>query len=60
MANMPATCILTGKTYKKMNDRSHSNQKSSRRKKPNLQKIKIGNKTYKVSTRALRTLKKTI
>lgn len=59
---MPAKCAVTGKTFKTTVDRSHSMQRNRRRRKPNLQvkKVVIGGKTQKVkvSTRALRTLKK--
>jgi ribosomal protein L28 len=55
---MPATCALTGKTYRKAHKRSHSMRASIVKLKANLQKVKIGNKSIKLSTRALRTLKK--
>jgi ribosomal protein L28 len=55
---MPATCALTGKTYKIVNKRSHSMRGTLTKVKANLQTIKIGNKKVKLSTRALRTMKK--
>jgi len=55
---MPATCILTGKSYLKVTKRSKSMRGTHTRLKANLQKIKIGNKSYKISARGLRTLKK--
>lgn len=54
---MPAVCALTGKTYKKVTKRSKSMRGTLTKVKPNLQKVKIGNKRIKISTRALRTLK---
>jgi ribosomal protein L28 len=55
---MPAMCAITGKTYKKIIKRSKSMQSTITRVKPNLQKIRIGNKQVKISVRALRTLRK--
>ncbi len=55
---MPATCALTGKTYMTVKKRSHSNRGTNTKVHANLQKIRVGNKTIKVSARALRTLKK--
>lgn len=55
---MPASCAITGVTYRKVHKRSKSMQSTITRVRANLQKIKIGNKRIKVSARALRTLKK--
>ncbi len=55
---MPAFCALTGKTYLKVCKRSKSMRGTLTKVKPNLQRIKIGNKRVKISTRALKTLKK--
>lgn len=55
---MPATCALTGKTYKIVNKRSHSMRGTLTKVKANLQRVKIGNRRIKLSTRALRTMKK--
>ena len=55
MANF---CALTGKSYHKVHKRSHSMRSTITRLKPNLQKIKVGNKQVKVCTRALKTMKK--
>ena len=55
---MPAKCAITGTTYKKVKKRSKSMQATITKVKPNLQRIKIGNKRVKISVRALRTLKK--
>ena len=54
---MPAMCALTGKTYKIVNKRSKSMRGTKTKVKPNLQRVRIGNKWVKISTRALRTLK---
>ncbi len=54
---MPAKCAITGTTYKKTVKRSKSMQGTITRLKPNLQKVKIGNKKVKISARAMRTLK---
>lgn len=54
---MPATCALTGKTYKRVIKRSKSMRGTVTKVKPNLQRVKIGNKRIKISTRALRTVK---
>jgi ribosomal protein L28 len=55
---MPAMCAITGKSYMIVNKRSKSMQHTLTKVKPNLQRIKIGNKRIKISTRALRTMKK--
>ena len=55
---MPATCAISGVTYKKVHKRSKSMQSTITRVRANLQRIKIGNKRIKISTRAMRTLKK--
>jgi ribosomal protein L28 len=55
---MPAFCILSGKSYKIVNKRSHSMIGTKTKVKANLQKIKIGNQQVKISARALRTMKK--
>jgi ribosomal protein L28 len=55
---MPAMCALTGKTYKKVIKRSKSMHGTPTKVRPNLQKIRIGNKQIKISTRAMRTMKK--
>ena len=55
---MPASCAITGVTYRKVHKRSKSMQSTITRVRANLQKIKIGNRRIKVSARALRTLKK--
>lgn len=55
---MPAQCIITGKSYKKVTKRSKSMQGTITRMKANLQRVRIGNRFYKISARALRTLKK--
>ncbi|MBC7406021.1 MAG: 50S ribosomal protein L28 [Candidatus Parcubacteria bacterium] len=55
---MPATCALTGKTYKMTVKRSHSMRGTLTKVKANLQRIRIGNKLVKLSTRAIRTMKK--
>jgi ribosomal protein L28 len=55
---MPAMCAITGTSYRMVRKRSKSMRGTLTKVKPNLQKIKIGNKQVKISTRALRTLKK--
>jgi ribosomal protein L28 len=55
---MPAMCAITGTTYRIVRKRSKSLKSTLTKVKPNLQKIRIGNKQVKVSTRALRTMKK--
>jgi ribosomal protein L28 len=55
---MPATCAMTGKTYKMTNKRSHSMRHTLTKVKANLQRVRIGNKLVKLSTRAMRTMKK--
>jgi ribosomal protein L28 len=55
---MPASCAITGVTYRKVHKRSKSMQSTITRVRANLQRIKIGNKRIKISTRALKTLKK--
>ena len=55
---MPAMCALTGKTYRKVFKRPKSMHATPTKVKPNLQKIRIGNKQIKICTRALRTMKK--
>lgn len=55
---MPAKCAITGTSYKRVKKRSKSMQSTITKVKPNLQRIKIGNKRVKISVRALRTLKK--
>ncbi len=55
---MPASCAITGVSYKKVHKRTKSMQSTITRVRANLQRIKIGNKRIKISTRALRTLKK--
>jgi ribosomal protein L28 len=55
---MPAICAITGTTYRIVRKRSKSLKSTLTKVKPNLQKIRIGNKQVKVSTRALRTMKK--
>lgn len=55
---MPASCAVTGKTYKMVTKRSHSHVGTKTKVKPNLVRVRIGNKMVKISTRALRTLKK--
>ncbi len=55
---MPAKCAITGVTYKRVKKRSKSMQSTITRVKPNLQRVKIGNKRVKISVRALRTLKR--
>jgi ribosomal protein L28 len=55
---MPASCAITGVTYKKVHKRSKSMQSTITRVRANLQRIKIGNKRIKISARAMRTLKK--
>ncbi len=55
---MPAKCAITGTTYKRVKKRSKSMQATITKVKPNLQRIKIGNKRVKISVRALRTLRK--
>jgi ribosomal protein L28 len=55
---MPAMCAATLKTYRMVRKRSKSMQGTLTKVKPNLQRIKIGNKRVKISARALRTLKK--
>jgi ribosomal protein L28 len=55
---MPAKCAITGKTYMRVKKRSKSMQATITRVRPNLQRIKIGNKRVKICVRALRTLKK--
>lgn len=54
---MPATCAITGKTYKMVTKRSHSKVGTKTKVKPNLQRVRIGNKMVKISTRALKKLK---
>lgn len=55
---MPTFCAITGKTYRKVYKRSHSMKATITKLKPNLQKIKIGNRRVKVCTKALKMLKK--
>jgi ribosomal protein L28 len=55
---MPAQCAITGKTYMRVIKRSKSMQSTITRVKPNLQRVRIGNKKVKISVRALRTLEK--
>jgi ribosomal protein L28 len=55
---MPATCAVTGKTYMMVVKRSKSLRGTKTKVKANLQRIRIGNKMVKISTRALRTMKK--
>jgi ribosomal protein L28 len=55
---MPASCAITGVTYRKVHKRSKSMQSTITKVRANLQKIKIGNRRIKVSARAMRTLKK--
>lgn len=55
---MPAFCALTGKTCRVVNKRSHSMRGTLTKVKPNLQKIKVGNKQVKISARGIRTMKK--
>ena|GEM_PF-2355023 len=55
---MPATCALTGITYRKVNKRSHSMRGTLTKVKANLQRVRIGNKMVKLSTTALKTMKK--
>lgn len=55
---MPAFCALTGTTYRIVKKRSKSMHATKTKVKPNLQRIKVGNRRIKISTRALRTLKK--
>jgi ribosomal protein L28 len=55
---MPAMCAITGKTYKMVTKRSKSMRGTKTKVSANLQRVKIGNKRVKISTRALRTLKK--
>ena len=55
---MPASCAITGKTYMVVRKRSKSMRGTLTKVKPNLQKIKIGNKQVKICTRALRTMKR--
>ena len=55
---MPAMCAVTGKSYMIVRKRSKSMRGTLTKVKPNLQRIKIGNKRVKISTRALRTMKK--
>ncbi|MBI5037279.1 MAG: 50S ribosomal protein L28 [Candidatus Kerfeldbacteria bacterium] len=47
---------LTGRGALSGNSRSHSNIATKRKQQVNLQKVKIKGKTYRVSTRTLRTL----
>ena len=51
-------CAVTGKSYMIVRKRSKSMRGTLTKVKPNLQRIKIGNKRVKISTRALRTMKK--
>jgi ribosomal protein L28 len=55
---MPAQCALTGKTYRMTTKRSHSMRATLTKVKANLQRVRIGNKIVKLSTRAIRTMKK--
>jgi ribosomal protein L28 len=55
---MPAKCKVTGKSYHKVTKRSKSMRGTLTRLKSNLQRVKVGNKRVKISTGALRTLKK--
>jgi ribosomal protein L28 len=55
---MPASCAVTGKTYKMVTKRSKSNVGTKTKVKANLQRIRVGNKYVKISARGLRTLKK--
>jgi len=56
--NMPATCAITGKTYRVVRKRSKSMRSKLTKVKPNLVRVKIGNRRIKISARALRTIKK--
>jgi ribosomal protein L28 len=51
-------CALTGKKYKMAKKRSHSMRTTLIKTKANLQRVRIGNKLVKLSTRAIRTMKK--
>ena len=55
---MSRVCPLTGKAPLSGNARSHSLRATRRRWGVNLQKVKIDGKTYRVSARAMRTLRK--
>ena len=56
---MSRVCPLTGKKPTSGNNRSHSLRATRRRRwGVNLQKVKIDGKTYRVSARAMRTLRK--
>lgn len=55
---MSRYCPLTGKGPVSGNARSHSLRATRRRWGVNLQKVKIDGKTYRISARALRTLRK--
>lgn len=57
---MPAICAVSGKTYKMVNKRSKSMIGTKTKVKANLQRIRIGNKMVKISTRALRTMKSAV
>ncbi len=55
---MPAQCALTGTTYMMVRKRSKSMHSTLTKMKPNLQRVRVGNRKLKISTRALRTMKK--
>jgi len=57
ITNMARMCPITGKTYQKVNDRSHSMQATIRRRQPNFVIKRIGNKKIKITARGLKTLK---
>lgn len=54
---MPAQCAITGKTRKRVKKRSKSMRATITHVKPNLIRVRVGNKWVKISARALRTLK---
>ncbi|MDO8583892.1 MAG: 50S ribosomal protein L28, partial [bacterium] len=55
---MSRTCALTGKRANFGHSRSHSNIATKRRQNVNLQTVRINGKRIRISTRALRTIKK--
>ncbi|MSR85191.1 50S ribosomal protein L28 [Candidatus Uhrbacteria bacterium] len=55
---MSRICVLTGKKANFGNSRSHSNIATKRRQNVNLQTVRINGKRIRISTRALRTIKK--
>ncbi|MFA5128067.1 MAG: 50S ribosomal protein L28 [Patescibacteria group bacterium] len=57
---MSRTCTLCGKTAARANNVSHSNIKTPRHQKPNLQTVKMSGAKVKACTTCRRTLNKNL